>query len=759
MTDKTIRDLDPGIAIQNGDLFITRQGTDTVDKSVTAAQIRTHATALLGDAATATLTSGQTDVTTGRVLKVGDFGYGNNAVNAAGLNANDILIPGMYSCTMTTTGVPVVGNNLLVVFSRGTSFGTTTGTVQHYYTSTGLAFIRMRTTGSTWTNWNQISDADAIYVASRGQNLVTNGAGLIGNNRNFSQFTYDGAEAYSGRGSFRATGQQQTLISDELIPVNTDEKYRFTTYVKWAGSEQPRFYAGLAFYDSDGLMLNPQFHMRLAGTETTLAQPLKPGDTVVYLTSAAGWNNSADANLRRLLIFGYKNSGGYTYPPYTYSRHLVSDAWLAGGIDYINNTITLRVPLPTSVGNPDHPDGEWPIGHPVCNTRSGGTYKYITANNVLTPPTWTKFEGFIQGVDLSGTNNTFMFPPGTASAKMLFLTNRNTATAQTTWFSNLELSLVTATPPSTVTVDAIPTYADTAGFRMKNTALRVLGNSLNLPEVTPAAPPAGTVSVHGINSGGRMMPGWRAPSGISTEIQASLAKNKIALINPVGGNTTVSVLGVEVSTTGSVVAAGLSTASIQGAMRRIEYAVTTPATDAVGGWRSTINAYHLGASSTPYGGFYMCWRFGLGRGTDALAAGTIRGFTGISSITADPSDANPSTTLTNAIGVGCDSTDVNYQIIHRTGTGAATKINTGIPKNDSPVGNEMYELILFTGATVGGVGYKFTRLSDATSVSGTITTNLPTDTQLLSPRGYYSVGGTLSDIAYTLASFYAETDY
>lgn len=42
MTDKTIRDLDPGIAIQDGDLFITRQGTDTVDKSVTAGQIKTY---------------------------------------------------------------------------------------------------------------------------------------------------------------------------------------------------------------------------------------------------------------------------------------------------------------------------------------------------------------------------------------------------------------------------------------------------------------------------------------------------------------------------------------------------------------------------------------------------------------------------------------------------------------------------------------------------------------------------------------------
>lgn len=43
MVDTTLRTLTPGTAVSDGDLFISRQGADTEDKSVTGTQLKTYA--------------------------------------------------------------------------------------------------------------------------------------------------------------------------------------------------------------------------------------------------------------------------------------------------------------------------------------------------------------------------------------------------------------------------------------------------------------------------------------------------------------------------------------------------------------------------------------------------------------------------------------------------------------------------------------------------------------------------------------------
>jgi len=49
--------------------------------------------------------------------------------------------------------------------------------------------------------------------------------------------------------------------------------------------------------------------------------------------------------------------------------------------------------------------------------------------------------------------------------------------------------------------------------------------------------------------------------------------------------------------------------------------------------------------------------------------------------------------------------------------------------------------------------------STGATASGTINTNMPTNTTLLAPRGWMSVGGTSSVIGIALMSCYLETDY
>ena len=57
------------------------------------------------------------------------------------------------------------------------------------------------------------------------------------------------------------------------------------------------------------------------------------------------------------------------------------------------------------------------------------------------------------------------------------------------------------------------------------------------------------------------------------------------------------------------------------------------------------------------------------------------------------------------------------------------------------------------------MSYTVTDLGTGATASGTINTNMPTNTTLLTQRGWMSVGGTSSVIGIALMSCYLETDY
>ncbi len=280
----------------------------------------------------------------------------------------------------------------------------------------------------------------------------------------------------------------------------------------------------------------------------------------------------------------------------------------------------------------------------------------------------------------------------------------------------------------------------------------VVDGQVDFPlDTTPATPAADNVGIFGRKIAERMMPAFIGPSGLDTAIQPLIARNKVGWFNPPGNATTIHQHGLVLTATGVATAANVAATNIHTAMRRLEYAVTVAAVTAVAGYRSAVAQYFMGA----LGGFHHVARFGRSRGVAANA--TLRGFFGLSSLTGAPTDVNPSTTETNAIGVGCDAADTNYQMIHRLTTGVATKVDTGIAKAVSDT-TEMYELAMFSPPGGTTVGYLFTRLSDGVNFGGTMSTTLPAAGTLLALRGWHSVGGTSSVIGVSLANLYIETD-
>jgi hypothetical protein len=278
----------------------------------------------------------------------------------------------------------------------------------------------------------------------------------------------------------------------------------------------------------------------------------------------------------------------------------------------------------------------------------------------------------------------------------------------------------------------------------------------NAPDPDPL-PAVEGVALYGRSVGGRMMLRFCGPSGLSTIAQPHMARNKLSVWSPAGNSTTIVALGAAALTaTGTATAANVATTNRHTWMKRLEYLVTTAATTAVAGFRSTVNQFGRGASDGD-GGFHFICQWGPATG---VATASNRAFVGMSANTNAPTDVQPST-LVDMIGMGWDSADENIQFFHNSSTGTATKVDTGIPV-PTEVRTKVYELVMFCPPNSSSVSWEIRDLDEVPSgpaASGTVSTNLPSSTTLLSPRGYMSAGGTSSVIGIALMNLYIETDY
>lgn len=305
------------------------------------------------------------------------------------------------------------------------------------------------------------------YIGARGLDLVTNGLGGLGNGYNFpASFAFDPLVTPNLPGSVSYAGHFSTIATmDEHLAINPNEVYRLSAmlmqegltgdFSAFANEERHAQYMGLLTYDADGNQIFAPHHMRYrhgaTDSMTTLVAPLSPGDTVISVTDASGWNeSSAQSYDRGVIIFGYKSQAGYAYEHY--SRIVTQDLFALGGVDKITHTITLSQPLPASMGNPDDPNGTWPVGTALANSSSGSSYKYAFFSGLIVDETdkWYRCVNHIGGVDRSGKNVAANFPPGTASVRVFWFPNYSnrsggwttypdTGAAHKVWFAGVSV--------------------------------------------------------------------------------------------------------------------------------------------------------------------------------------------------------------------------------------------------------------------------------------------------------------------------------
>lgn len=270
------------------------------------------------------------------------------------------------------------------------------------------------------TKSNQITELTAGIenVNLRGQDLVSNGLGQLQSNKYWSALTFTAMDKPAGVGSFVSSSGQQVVIGDEFIAVDPARSYKLAYYLRQtAVGVSARGYGMIAPYDVDKNQISPQHYMVQANTLTTLAVPLKKGDTTMTLTSAANWYNlsNSSSHLRSAIFWNYTDKTGYTWPVNTYSRNVWLNLYDGGAIN--GNVITLKTP--------------WsglniPAGTQVSNGSAGGAYMYIGAVNFIIPQDWTAYSGKFEGTH---TNNpasaTNRLPMMTAYVKVGFLFNRS----------------------------------------------------------------------------------------------------------------------------------------------------------------------------------------------------------------------------------------------------------------------------------------------------------------------------------------------
>ena len=272
-----------------------------------------------------------------------------------------------------------------------------------------------------------------MYVQSRVGGLVTNGTGLLKNNENFSQFTFDPAEAYSGFGSFKITGSNQVTTMDEVIPVDPNGTYEFSFATKIEdGTKTTKMYALVDCLDIDGSQILP---MHVKTYAVTLAEDLEAGSTtikiipddVAKLKAAAGWRWGS-GELMYIANGKYTSQSGYHYHEGTYSRNILNGAGVA------NNKTTLS------------DDGTWVIGSSLVVTETikagkklivsfdGGVYSYWMTNvrDAVLTDDWQVFTLKEQ--------MSKVLRPATATIKIGWWANRGQA--NTTYISNVSFRQV-----------------------------------------------------------------------------------------------------------------------------------------------------------------------------------------------------------------------------------------------------------------------------------------------------------------------------
>ncbi len=207
---------------------------------------------------------------------------------------------------------------------------------------------------------------DNIYNMN---NLILNGNGELGAKHWSSSTNISTTEIPPNQPIIKASFYSDNMTAD-YIEINKYSVYTISAYLKTTGGTTGTFYPSIYPYDYDKKFI--QYHNCPDGFgsayRTTLAQPLKKGDTIIHATDLSAWT-TAENYYYHVAIFGYRDSTGYIYPDmqYTADSPIFGTRTDKSHINKDNNTITL---------NSAFTGEDRPAGTTICQATEGAAYYY-----------------------------------------------------------------------------------------------------------------------------------------------------------------------------------------------------------------------------------------------------------------------------------------------------------------------------------------------------------------------------------------------
>lgn len=236
-------------------------------------------------------------------------------------------------------------------------------------------------------------------VASNG--LIYNGAGLLGNNTNFSKWTFDPTDRKYGGGSFTTDVQNATISTDSIIPVNPFAKYEITFFARTqVRGNNANAYFYIAPCDADGIEIVPMnvpvLNVELAEDWTNNRMKLTQESYNAFkIFYNANKTSSASVGV---ISYEYTTKTGFTFRG-QFSRNNLSSKYIQARSIVINDTTNEVIgfdPKNTTANK---------AGNKVSFSIAGAVYMYpmrvgafpdIYASNTLLdstiPEKWTEYK-------------------------------------------------------------------------------------------------------------------------------------------------------------------------------------------------------------------------------------------------------------------------------------------------------------------------------------------------------------------------------
>lgn len=219
------------------------------------------------------------------------------------------------------------------------------------------------------------------YVQSRGQGLLTNGYGLLKDNTNFSNFTFDPSDAVAGYGMFKTGVVSFDKAIDEFIAVNPERTYEFSFYAKSSKVGTNNLtYAYVSCYDLDQEIILP-YHTPIENfkaVDVNVAAKtitIDPVDRDRFNT----WFDRFRLTTQPLAISNpdYSSKTGFKYPYNTYTRDMYCSMFQYRNTAYDASTgVWSKIPF-AATGTSLKPGMSLAICH------AGGTYTYLFSQSFV----------------------------------------------------------------------------------------------------------------------------------------------------------------------------------------------------------------------------------------------------------------------------------------------------------------------------------------------------------------------------------------